>query len=200
MCVCVQSTNMFSASSRRSNQSSLRNLSNSHPQKGLLPAGAAMSQQWQLWEEASSRPGASLPLLPAAWPPGSLLWHRCPSTHSWNWPAQAAKGFFPPPPSPCPSPHPPFYFSFSQQNQNTAFMSSGATAKWQELAVEGLGHRSCPGPSRPGDKDTSCLAVERPLLGTVELCLSPMGQKCHCLGLQGIGGQGGVCLCPKSST
>lgn len=24
-----------------------------------------MSQQWQLWEEASSRPGASLPLLPA---------------------------------------------------------------------------------------------------------------------------------------
>lgn len=64
MCVCVQSTNMFSASSRRSNQSSLRNLSNSHPQKGLLPAGAAMSQQWQLWEEASSRPGASLPLLP----------------------------------------------------------------------------------------------------------------------------------------
>lgn len=46
-CVCVQSTNMFSPGSRRSNQSCPRNLSNSHPQKRLLPAGAAMSQQRQ---------------------------------------------------------------------------------------------------------------------------------------------------------
>lgn len=61
VCVCVQSTNMFSASSRRSNQSSPRNLSNSHPQKRLLPAGAAMSQQRQRWEAA--RPGAGLSLL-----------------------------------------------------------------------------------------------------------------------------------------
>ena len=50
-CVCVQSTNMFSPGSRRSNQSCPRNLSNSHPQKRLLPAGAAMSQHRQPgWE------------------------------------------------------------------------------------------------------------------------------------------------------
>ena len=128
--------------------------------------------------------------------PGSLLWHRCPRTHSWNWPAQAAQGFFPPPPFPLPSPHPRFNFSFLLQNQNTALTSSGAAAKWQEPAAEGLGHGSCPGPRRPGAEDTSRPPNPHPtprraLLGTAEFGLSPTVLKCHCLGLQGTGVQGG---------
>nr|KAF6392445.1 hypothetical protein mPipKuh1_007660 [Pipistrellus kuhlii] len=108
VCVCVQATNMFSASSRRSNQSSLRNLSNNHPQKRLLPAGAAMSQQRQ-WRREAARPGAGLSLLQT----GRLAWVTALApmsrTHSWNWPVQAApsaEGFFPPPPSPSSHTHP----------------------------------------------------------------------------------------------
>lgn len=71
VCVCLQSTNMFSASSRSHNQSSLRNLSNSHPQKRLLPAGTEMSQQRQLREEESSL--VPEPASPSSWP-GRLAW------------------------------------------------------------------------------------------------------------------------------
>lgn len=70
MCVCVQSTNMFSPSSRRSNQSSPRNPSNSRPQEGLLPAGAAVSQQRLPREEESSCPRAGRSLSR----PGCLAW------------------------------------------------------------------------------------------------------------------------------
>lgn len=77
------------------------------PRKRLLPAGAAMSQQRLPTGGALSPWRWPLPSPGLAASPGSLLWHPCPRTHSWNWPAQAAKGFFPPPPAPSsPSPRP----------------------------------------------------------------------------------------------
>lgn len=107
MCVCVQSTNMFSPSSRRSNQSSPRNPSNSRAREGLLPAGAAVSQQRLLREEAGSCPRAR---------PGCLAWVTALALGSENTflalASSAARGFFPPPRSPSPilsswpSPHP----------------------------------------------------------------------------------------------
>lgn len=106
MCVCVPSTNMFSPSSRRS--SHLQGiLATAIPRKRLLPAGAAMSQQRLPTGGALSPWRWPLPSPGLAVSPGSLLWHPCPRTHSWNWPAQAAKGIFPPlPPPPSPSPRP----------------------------------------------------------------------------------------------
>lgn len=56
---------------------------------------------------------------------------------------------------------------------------------WGQMAgagSRGAGTHSCQGPSRPGERDTSNQAAERTLLGTTELCLSPMGQKGHSWG------------------
>lgn len=116
VCVCVPSTNMFSASSRSHHQSSLRNLSNSHPQKRLLPAGAEMSQQRQPREEESSHPGAGLSLLPA-WPPrlGHCLGTNVPEHIPGTGQYRRLKGFplLLPLPRPVPShPTPPRPFIF----------------------------------------------------------------------------------------
>lgn len=149
MCVCVQSTNMFSASSRRSNQSSPRNPSNSRPQERLLPAGAAVSQQRLLREAGSSCPRAWPLPLPAWLPrPGHGFGTDVPEHIPGTGQHRRLKGFSLLLPLPllscCPGPpHTRPFFSpllAAKPNQNTAFRSSGTTAKGQELAGEGMGH------------------------------------------------------------
>lgn len=89
-----------------------------------------------------------------------------------------------------PAPHPPFYFSFSLQNQNTVFTSSGARAKWQ--ALRGW-TQELPGPSRPGNEDTSC-QQSRAQGGCVVLHFHLSGHRVtDCSGLLGTRVQGAGC-------
>lgn len=143
MCVCVQSTNMFSASSRRSNQSSPRNPSNSRPQERLLPAGAAVSQQRLLREAGSSCPRAWPLPLPAWLPrPGHGFGTDVPEHIPGTGQHRRLKGFSLLLPLPllscCPGPpHTrPFFPPFLLQNQ-TKTRHSGA----QELQPKGRSWR-----------------------------------------------------------
>lgn len=134
-------------------------------------------------------PSWSRPLPSPAWPPrlghcfGTDVPEHIPGTGQYRR-LPRLKGFslLHPPPLPIPTL---LFFLLAARPKHTAFTRSGATAKWQELAAEGLGHRSCPGLSRPGEQDISCQAAERTLIGDTELCLRPMGQKCHCRELRG---------------
>lgn len=89
-------------------------------------------------EEASARPGAGLSLLPA-WLPrlghcfGTDVREQ---THSWNWPAQATQGFFPPPPSSSPVPTPALLFFPSSCKTKTLLLS-----RVQELQPNGRSRR-----------------------------------------------------------
>lgn len=194
---------MFSPSSRRSNQSSPRNLSNSHPQKRLLPTGAAMSQQRRPWEAESSHPGAGLPL-PR---PGRLAWVTALAPMSQHTLLELASTgrsrVFPSSslssPRPfCPAPHPPFYFSFLLQNQNTALSSSRTAARWQEPAVERLGPGAAWAQGGWGLRMPP-VWLPRALLGTAELGLSPEGAKVSLPGAPGnTSSSGGSTVSPSA--
>lgn len=150
-CVCVQSTNMFSPGSRRSNQSCPRNLSNSHPQKRLLPAGAAMSQQRQPglggWGVGKRQALALEPASPFS-RPGRPAWVTALALMSENaFLELASPGRSRVSPSSslflsCPHTRPFFFFLLAAKPKHRALTSSGAAAKWQEPAgpAAGLGH------------------------------------------------------------
>lgn len=171
-CVCVQSTNMFSQSSRRSNQSSPRNLSNSHPQKRLLPAGAAMSQQRRRGgggrrEARQPRALEPKPASPFSWEglqtrPGRRAWVTAlalrsentflelASTGGWRVFPSSSLSLSPS----CPGPTPALLFfllAAKPKHRVHEFRRCSQVAG----AGGGIGKQELPGPSRPGDEDTS---------------------------------------------